>query len=129
MNGPERSIVTVDERALLQRLSSLLDDEERLLAVRDADGLAAIADERERVTARLGDAARARFAARLGNVDETAALLVLYRTLRDRHAARGVAVQRHAERNALAIGVLAQASGQSNLYDARGRVPMHFGAA
>lgn len=116
------------ERSLLLRLEGLLEREEQMIATRDAAGLVAIAEERECVTARLGAAARARRIASPPSGDE-AELVELYTRLRRRHDIRARVLQRHEERNAIAIGVIAQASGASSLYDADGRVPMHFAAS
>lgn len=114
-----------DERALLMRLELLLDRESALLAARDVDGLAALADERERVATGIAQAARIRRAApRDPQVD--ADLLALYERLRQRHDVQAQIVRRHAERNERAIGVLAQATGQTNLYKSDGRVAMQF---
>jgi flagellar biosynthesis/type III secretory pathway chaperone len=120
-------LVEDDERALLVRLEGLLEREEQMLAIRDAAGLGAIAEEREHVTARLGVAARAR---RLSSTPEDdAELVTLYSRLRQRHEIRAKVVRRYEERNATAASVIAQASGQAGLYDAEGRVPMRFAAA
>ena len=116
-----------DERALLIRLELLLEREEEVLAARDADGLTAVAEEREQVCARLAVAARARSAAPLDAASE-AALLAHYQRLRQRHDVQAQIVRRHAERNTRAIGVLAQATGQGSLYNAEGRVAMQFAA-
>jgi flagellar biosynthesis/type III secretory pathway chaperone len=104
-----------DERSLLGRLETLLADEEQQLLTRDPAALAAIAEERERVTARPAA--------------EQAELLALYRRLRQRHDVQAQVVRQHAERNARAIGVLAQASGQAGLYQADGRVALQFAPA
>lgn len=120
--------VADDERALLKRLEHLLDRESALLATRDADGLAALADERERVATRIAASARQRQAApRDPQVD--ADLLALYERLRQRHDVQAQIVRRHAEQTGRAIGVLAQATGQTNLYKSDGRVAMQFVAA
>ncbi len=118
---------TDDERSLLVRLDALLEREEALLAAPDADGLFAIADEREQLTARLGDAARARRLATANVVD--AELVALYDGIRRRYALRAQVVRRRAERNQRAVGVLAQVSGNAPLYDAGGRVPLKFAPA
>jgi hypothetical protein len=118
-----------EERSLLTRLEGMLDREEGLLAERDADGLAALADEREYVVACLGTAARARTAATIPGSLEDRALVAAYRRLRDLYEIRAQVVRRHADQNARAIGVLAQATGQSNLYRADGRVPLRFVSA
>lgn len=115
-----------DERSLLARLELLLEREQELLVTRDADGLAALAEEREQVGARLAEAARARHAAVGSSAAQDAELVALYRRLRRRHDLQAQIVRRHAERNARAIGVLAQATGQANLYRADGRVAMQF---
>lgn len=117
-----------DERSLLVCLEGLLEREERMMTTRDASGLVAVAEERERVTARLGAAARARRLTSAAHGDE-AELVDLYTRLRQRHEVRAKVVRRHEERNACAISVIAQASGQANLYDAAGHVKMHFAAA
>lgn len=116
------------ELSLLLRLEQLLAREAEALAARDANDLAAIADERDLVTARLAAAARARCAApRRSSGADDEALLALYRRLRDQTDVQAQVVARHAARNARAIGVLAQASGRANLYQADGRVPMQYG--
>lgn len=117
-----------DERSLLARLEALLEREEGLLATRDADGLARIAEEREHVAARLGVAARARRLASTHHGDE-AELVDLYTRLRQRHEVRARVVQRHEKRNATAIGVIAQAGGQAHVYEADGRVTMRYAAS
>jgi len=114
-----------DERSLLVRLELLLEREEAMIVARDAAGLVAIAEERDRVTAQLGAAARARRLASAAHGDE-ADLVDLYTRLRQRHQSRARLIQRHTERNARAVGVIAQATGQSQLYDAGGRVPLKF---
>lgn len=114
-----------DERALLKRLELLLDRESALLAARDADGLAALADERERIATRIAGAARERQVAERDPQVE-AELLALYERLRRRHDVQAQIVRRHAERTGRAIGVLAQATGQTNLYKSDGRVAMQF---
>ena len=120
------SLMGDDERALLIRLELLLEREEALLVRRDATGLAALAEEREHVTERLGHAARARRAAPVRDAATDAELIERYRRLRQRHDVQAQIVRRHAEVNARAIGVLAQATGQANLYQADGRVAMRF---
>lgn len=113
-----------DERSLLVRLDALLGREETMLAVSDADGLVAIAEEREQLTARLGDAARARRLRREGAPEPE--LVALYDGLRRRYAIRAQIVRRLSDRNQRAVGVLAQAGGHAPLYDAGGRVPLRF---
>ncbi len=113
-----------DERSLLVRLDALLEREQAMLAAADADGLIAIADERDQLTTRLGDAARARRLAQAKTVDPE--LVALYDGIRRRYAVRAQVVRQRAERNQRAVGVLAQATGQSPLYDAGGRVPLKF---
>ena len=117
-----------DERSLLFRLEVLLEREEAMMLARDAAGLVGVAEERERVTARLGAAARARRLSPDAHGDE-ADLVDLYSRLRQRHQVRARVIQRHAETTARAVGVIAQAAGQHNLYEADGRVPMTFVAA
>ena len=116
-----------DERSLLGRLESMLDHEESLLVARDAAGLAALAEEREHVAERLGRVARARRPGADPSVD--ADLLKMYERLRQRHDVQAQVVQRHVERTGRAINVLAQATGQGNLYNADGRVAMQFASA
>ncbi len=115
-----------DERALLIRLELLLEREEELIAARDAVGLTAVAEEREQVTTRIAAAARLRQASPGRNREAEAALLALYQRLRQRHDVQAQVVRVHAERNARAVGVLAQATGQASLYKADGKVAMHF---
>ncbi len=144
MNAALRSARTVatslegdDERSLLIALELLLEREEELLESRDAEGLCAVADERERLTARLVSAAQARRKTMHlrpvldddRGVDRDAELIELYRRLRERHDVRARVMRRHSERNARAIGVLAQASNQAGLYGADGRVPAQWAAA
>ena len=114
-----------DERALLIRLELLLEREGELLAARDADGLAALADEREQLAVRIAQAARVRQAAPRDPAVE-ASLLALYQRLRQRHDVQAQIIRRHAERNERAVGVLSQATGRTNLYKADGRVAMQF---
>jgi flagellar biosynthesis/type III secretory pathway chaperone len=116
-----------DERALLIRLELLLEREEELLAARDADGLTAVAEEREQICARLAVAARLRATKPLDAASE-AALLAHYERLRQRHDVQARIVRLHTERNTRAVGVLAQATGQGSLYNAEGRVAMKFAA-
>ncbi len=123
---PSTSLAGEDERSLLIRLERMLEREEALFATRDAVGLTAIAEEREHVTERLAKAARVRHAAPALGTAEVAELLALYRRLRQRHEVQAQVVRRHVDRNARAIGVLAQATGQSNLYQSNGRVTMQF---
>lgn len=115
---------TDDERSLLLRLEQLLEFEDELLVTRDAAALAAVADERERITERLGHAARKRRAEDARDPADDADLLALYRRLRQRHDVQAKIVRQHLDHNARAIGVIAQATGQAKLYQANGRVPM-----
>ncbi len=125
-----------DERSLLIGLELLLEREQELLASRDAEGLCAVAEERERLTARLVSAAQARRkTTRLrtvidddGAADRDAELIELYRRLRERHDVRARVLRRHSDRNSRAVGVLAQASNQAGLYGADGRVPVQWAA-
>ena len=125
-----------DERSLLIGLELLLEREQELLASRDAEGLCAVAEERERLTARLVSAAQARRKSmHLRTVidedgaDRDAELIALYRRLRERHDVRARVLRRHSDRNSRAVGVLAQASNQAGLYGADGRVPVQWAAA
>ena len=127
-----------DERSLLIRLDLLLEREEELLQSHDAEGLFAIAEEREQLTARLGEAAQARrrtmhlrtsFEDDESSGNEERELIELYRRLRHRHDVRARVMRRHSEHNARAVGVLAQATNQSSLYGADGRVPVRWAAA
>ena len=120
------AVVEDDERSLLIRLELLLEREDDLLVGRDPTGLADVAEERERITERLGQAARTRRALATRDQVEDAELVELYRRLRHRHDVRAQIVRRHLEQNTRAIGVLAQATGQSALYQADGRVPLRF---
>lgn len=115
-----------DERSLLFCLEQLLEREDALLVSRDAAALAAVADERERITERLGHAARERRAAVGRDPADDAELIASYRRLRLRHEVQARIVRQHLDHNARAIGVIAQATGQSNLYQANGRVPLQF---
>ena len=117
-----------DERVLLMRLEQLLEREHARIVACDAPGLTAVAEEREHLTARLTTVARAR---RAGTTDEVvdAELLSLYQRLRRQHEVQALVVRRHLERNTRAIGVLAQAAGRSEIYQANGRVAMQFVAA
>jgi hypothetical protein len=115
-----------DERALLIGLELLLEREEEVMIARNADGLAVLAEERERMTERLAEVARARRAGPLRPAAEEKEMIELYQRLRHRHSVRAQVLRRHAEVNVRAIGVLAQATGQTNLYKADGRVPMQF---
>jgi hypothetical protein len=114
------------EKSLLIRLELLLEREEELLAVRDVTGLAAIAEEREQLVERVALAAGRR---RAGPppADE-ADLVELYRRLQHRHGVRSQVIRRHADRNATAVRVLAQAMGEGQLYQADGSVKMQFAA-
>ncbi|MGI9026443.1 MAG: hypothetical protein ACR2GP_12870 [Burkholderiaceae bacterium] len=129
-----------DERSLLIGLELLLEREEQLLESRGAEGLCVVAEERERLTARLVEAAQARRKTmHLRTVidddggarrdAEDAELIELYQRLRQRHDVRARVVRRHSDRNARAVGVLAQASNQAGLYGADGRVPVQWTAA
>lgn len=127
-----------DERSLLIRLELLLEREEALLESHDAEGLFAVAEERERLTVRLGEAAQARrrtmplrtgFPDSEGSATEEAELIELYERLRHRHDIQARVVRRHGDRNARAVGVLAQAANRSSLYGADGRVPVQWAAA
>ncbi len=120
-----------DERSLLIRLELLLEREQELLESHESDGLFAIAEERERLTMRLIDAAQTRrktMQLRTGVGDdkssttEEAELIALYQRLRHRHDVRARVMRRHSEHNARAAGVLAQAGNQASLYGADGRV-------
>jgi flagellar biosynthesis/type III secretory pathway chaperone len=122
---PTRPLTEDDERSLLVRLELLLEREEEMIVARDAAGLVAVAEERERVTAQLGAAASARRLASVVHGDE-AELIELYTRLRQRHQVRARLIQRHAERNGRAVSVMAQATGQTQFYEADGRVPLKF---
>ena len=108
---------------MLIRLEGLLEREAQYLVARDAAQLGAVAEEREHVTLRLVSAARQR---RASGATDDAELAARYRRLRQRHEIQAHVVRRHAEANARALGVLAQAAGQSNLYRADGRVPLQY---
>lgn len=118
-----------DERSLLIRIELLLEREKELLESRDAEGLFALAQERERLTASLGEAAQARRRTTQTHAADEAELIALYERLRHRHDVRARVMRRHAERNACAVGVLAQAANQPCLYGADGRVPAQRAAA
>ena len=115
-----------DEGALLLLLEALLVREEAALAAQDAATLMAVAAERDQVTQRVAEAARARRAGPPLDAAADAVLLGLYERLRQRHQVQAQVVRCHAERNERAVGVLAQATGQSSLYNAEGRVAMQF---
>jgi flagellar biosynthesis/type III secretory pathway chaperone len=116
-----------DEKGLLIQLELLLEREQELLGVRDAAGIIAVAEERERLIERLGDAARRRRALpRTGSDADEADLVELYRRLRHGHDVRAQVLRGHADRNATAMRVLAQASGDVGLYQADGSVRMQF---
>jgi hypothetical protein len=115
-----------DEKTLLIRLELLLEREEELLAVRDVTGLAAVAEEREQLVERVASAARRRRAG--PSPADEADLVELYRRLQHRHGVRSNVIRRHADRNASAIRVLAQAIGDGQLYQADGSVKMQFAA-
>lgn len=123
------SVADSDERSLLIQIERLLEREEELLVSRNAEGLFALAQERERLTARLGEAAQARRRATQTHAADEAELIALYERLRHRHEVRARVMRRHAERNACAVGVLAQAANQPCLYGADGRVPAQRAAA
>jgi flagellar biosynthesis/type III secretory pathway chaperone len=100
-----------------------------LLEARDAEGVGAVAQIREQLIERIAAAARKRAAAqkRIGTVQtgstaEEAELVELYQHLRHRHEVRARVIRRHGDRNARAVGVLAQAANQSSLYGADGRM-------
>jgi|GEM_PF-2015159 len=116
------------EQTLLLEFQQLMDREERLLHAHDADGLVAIAEERERLTSALSAAAGARRAAGHCDAADEAQLIELYRLMRARHETRSRVVARYNDRNARALGVLAQAAGHAGVYGADGRVPMIYSA-
>jgi hypothetical protein len=115
-----------DERSLLIRLDLLLERENEMLAARDVVGLVDVANERERLTERLSQAARVRSSVPNGSNADEAELIELYRLLRQRHEVRARVLRRHSDRNACAISVLAQASGNTELYKADGSVALRF---
>jgi flagellar biosynthesis/type III secretory pathway chaperone len=115
-----------DERSLLIRFELLLEREEEALAARDSAALVTLAGERDRLTDRLAEAARQRRTRSKSTATEEAELVDLYRRLRHRHDVRARVVRRHAEHNSRALGVLAQATGSSGLYQADGSVPLRF---
>jgi flagellar biosynthesis/type III secretory pathway chaperone len=115
-----------DERSLLIRFELLLEREEEALAARDAATVVTLAEERERLADRLAEVARQRRTQPRLAATEEAELVDLYRRLRDRHSVRAGVVRRHAEQNSRALGVLAQATGSSGLYQADGSVPLKF---
>ena len=115
-----------DERSLLIHFELLLECERDMLSARDASGLALLAAERERLTARLAEVARERQNGRHPIAVADAELVELYRRLRQRHDVRARVVRLHGDRNARAIGVLAQAAGQGNLYKSDGSVALQF---
>ncbi len=115
-----------DERSLLSRIEQLLDAEQDLLVTRDADALALVAEQRERLVARLEQSARLRCAKPAQDVAANAELAERYRRLRHRHDVQALIVRRAAEQNARVLGVLAQATGQSAVYQANGRVAVRF---
>jgi flagellar biosynthesis/type III secretory pathway chaperone len=117
-----------DEKGLLIQLELLLEREEELLGARDTAGIAAVAAQREQLIERLGDAARRRRASTRAvppGADE-ADLVELYRRLRHRHDVRSQVLRLYADRNATAMRVLAQATGDVGLYQADGSVRMQF---
>jgi len=114
---------TDDERTLLLRFEQLLVREEQCLVKHDAVALGAVSEEREHLAQRIMAVAHARRSA--SPVDEPE-LVAIYRRLRLRHEIQAKVVRRYVETNARAIGVLAQAAGQTNLYQADGRVPMQY---
>ena len=132
-----------DERSLLARLEQLLDREEALLAAQDAEGMVALAAERERLSASLGVAAAARRVRRANgsgahlrtsfgdeeDSHEDAELIALYQRLRQRHEVRAQVVRRHHERAVRAAGVIAQAAHQPAVYGSDGRVAMRWAGA
>jgi flagellar biosynthesis/type III secretory pathway chaperone len=115
-----------DERSLLIRLDLLLEREEEMLAARDVVGLVDLSTERERLTERLAEAARVRRAGPKGSDADEAELIELYRLLRQRHEVRARVLRRHSDRNACAMSVLAQATGDSEIYKADGSVALRF---
>lgn len=118
-----------DERSLLIRLGILLEREEEMIAARDADGISEVAEARERLAHRIAEAASLRRATGVRDPVVESDLAELYQHLRRRHELRGRLIRRHVERNARAMGVLAQAAGQASLYGADGRVALQFGAS
>ena len=129
MNAPLRSIVDAQsEQNLLLEFQQLMDREERLLNTQDAEGLLAIAEERERLTSALSAAAAARRAAGHCEAADEAQLIELYRLMRARHESRSRVLARFNDRNARALGVLAQAAGHPAVYGSDGRVPMIYSA-
>ncbi len=114
-----------DERSLLIRLELLLEREEDLLDAHRSDALVALSQEREQVTEQLAVAARHRRATSSTSSND-AELVALYQRLRHRHDVRARVLCLRAERNARALGVLAQANGRGNLYQSDGRVAMQF---
>lgn len=117
---------TEDERTLLLRFEDLLEREERYLVARDADALGAVSEEREHLAQRIIAVARSR---RTASPADDPELVAIYLRLRLRHEVRAKVVRRYVESNARAIGVLAQAAGQANLYQADGSVPMQYRAS
>ena len=115
-----------DERSLLIRFELLLEREEEALAARDSAALVTLAGERDRLTDRLAEAARQRRTRSKPTATEEAELVDLYRRLRHRHDVRARVVRRHSEHNSRALGVLAQTTGSSGLYQADGSVPLRF---
>jgi flagellar biosynthesis/type III secretory pathway chaperone len=115
-----------DERSLLIRFELLLEREEEALAARDAVTLVTLAGERERLGDRLAEAARQRRARPKPTAAEETELIGLYQRLRHRHDVQARIVRRHAEQNSRALGVLAQATGSSGLYQADGSVSFKF---
>jgi flagellar biosynthesis/type III secretory pathway chaperone len=115
-----------DERSLLARFELLLDREDGMLVERDAEGLAAIADERAALSERLAEVVRRRRVATTASDADEAELVDLYRRLHQRHEARGRMIRRRAERNSSALRVLAQAAGRTGLYQADGSVRPQF---
>lgn len=128
MTNATHAVQALDERTLLLRLESLLELEDGHLASQDADGLVALAGERETLVVQLGDAARARRVSPGLTDTEQAELAALYERLRQRHDIRAQVMRRRVERTRRAIGVLAQANNQQGLYEADGRVTMQFAA-
>ncbi len=78
------------------------------------------------LTERLAEAVRVRRTTSSTSDADEAELIDLYRRLRHRHDLRARTIRRHAERNASALRVLAQASGNTSLYQADGSVRLQF---
>lgn len=118
------------EHDLLLDFQRLMEREEHLLNAHDADGVLAIAEEREALTKALAAAAAAarRAAGHYDPADE-ARLIELYRLMRARHETQSRVLARFSDRNSRARGVLAQAAGRVDVYGADGRVPMVYSAS